>query len=388
MKIFLSCLQSPVRHAVPAYGFWENYFKEGILEAGYSWIEDSESDWAEGLLYFHHEEAARIWREKFWSGFTKRFIRQVDQEKPDLAIFYLYPHMIDPEGLAKIRKTGVPTLLFFCDNVREFQQIPSSFRGFDFYWVPEKAALDAYHSGNFEGVMYLPMPVWIPPQFRVQSEFQDQYPPTFIGSRDVQRLILLHEITKLYPELEIRGPGWSHIALPTPSASKPRGVAVPGFWTHNRKFVQEHGVKAWFRKITRRFVSLKNYDLSHARFNEAVFGDDYFRVTREAAVTLGVNRYPSFRFPLFKPDTYSRLRDIEAPMAGACYLTEWAPGIEDLYELGVEIEIYKTPEEAAHLLQELMANPERRKKLRVNGQRKALEVHSIPRSLQHIRQML
>lgn len=388
MKIFLSCLQSKVRHAVPAYGFWENYFKEGIQEAGYSWIEDSESDWAEGLLYFHHNESARLWRENFWSGFAKRFTRLADQEKPDLAIFYLYPHMIDAEGLSIIRKTRVPLLLFFCDNVREFQHIPESFRGFDFYWVPEKAALETYRAGNFEGLLYLPMPVWIPPQFRTQTELQDQYPPTFIGSKDVQRLILLHQITRLYPNLEIRGPGWGQsVASPSP-ATGAGTVPVPGFLEHNLKFIQEQGISAWLRKITRRYVSLKEYHLQNAHFRDAVFGEDYFRVTREAAVTLGVNRYPSFHFPLLKPGTYSRLRDIEAPMAGACYLTEWAPGLEDLYEPGVEIEIYRTPEEAAHLLQELMANPDHRKKLRMNGQRKALLEHSIPRSLQLIKQKL
>ena len=32
-------------------------------------------------------------------------------------------------------------------------------------------------------------------------------------------------------------------------------------------------------------------------------------------------------------------------MLGACYLTEWTAGLEHMYELGKEIETYRTPEE-------------------------------------------
>lgn len=51
MCIFISCQQSLKKHDVPSYSFWEVYFKKGIKEAGYSWIEAAEIDWAEGLTY-------------------------------------------------------------------------------------------------------------------------------------------------------------------------------------------------------------------------------------------------------------------------------------------------------------------------------------------------
>jgi hypothetical protein len=52
----------------------------------------------------------------------------------------------------------------------------------------------------------------------------------------------------------------------------------------------------------------------------------------------------SYIIPIDQPNTYSRLRDIEAPMLGACYLTEQTEGLECLYDIGNEIEIYKDPE--------------------------------------------
>ena len=80
----------------------------------------------------------------------------------------------------------------------------------------------------------------------------------------------------------------------------------------------------------------------------------------EDAITLGVNRYPSFRFPATRPDTYSRLRDIEAPMLGACYLTEWTEGLDQLYDLELEIATYRSAEDMVEKLAELGADPARR----------------------------
>lgn len=387
MKIFLSCLQSPVNHPVPSYRFWEVYFKNGIQEAGDSWVEDSESDWAEGLLYFHHEEKAANWRQRFWPGFVRRFQKLKDQEKPDLALFYLYPHMVDAEGIAAIRKSGVPTLLFFCDHIREFRRIPDSFKGFDFYWVPEKEALRMYQSAGIQEVLYLPMPVWIPHQFRDGNPIEESFGPTFIGSKDIQRLILMSKLSSLYPELEIRGPGWIQ-SQSAPVKSPNPDTNHSGFWQHNLNFIQHHGLVAWFRKISHRFISLPEIQPGKMQIRESVFGDEYLRLSREAAVTIGVNRYPSFHYPVYKPDTYSRLRDIEAPMVGACYLTEWAPGLDDLYDFGEEIEVFRTAEEATEKIRFLMGNPQVRKQLRIQGQKRALACHSIPASLAQIKKLL
>jgi spore maturation protein CgeB len=75
-------------------------------------------------------------------------------------------------------------------------------------------------------------------------------------------------------------------------------------------------------------------------------------------------------------------------MLGACYLTEWTEDIPHLYEPGKEIETYRTAEELVEKLSMLHAEPERRKRLRLLGQRRALECHSVGRSLARISEAL
>jgi spore maturation protein CgeB len=101
-------------------------------------------------------------------------------------------------------------------------------------------------------------------------------------------------------------------------------------------------------------------------------------------VTIGVNRVPTANRSPYRPLVYSRLRDIEAPMLGACYLTEWTEGLEHMYELGKEIETYRTAEELTTKLSELRLDPERRSAMRERAQRRALSDHSVARSIARI----
>ena len=101
-------------------------------------------------------------------------------------------------------------------------------------------------------------------------------------------------------------------------------------------------------------------------------------------MTLGVSRVPTLRASNRRPLKYSRLRDIEAPMLGACYLTEYTDGVAELYELGSEIETYRDAEELTIKLKELQDNPQRRMSMRQGAQRRALLEHSIARSLERI----
>jgi spore maturation protein CgeB len=71
-------------------------------------------------------------------------------------------------------------------------------------------------------------------------------------------------------------------------------------------------------------------------------------------------------------------------MAGACYLTEWTEGLEQLYELGTEIETYRTASELVEKSRALTLDAPRRARLRQAGQRRALADHTIARTLDSI----
>ncbi len=381
MRIFLACQQSPHTYVIPAYRFWRHYLFHGLVEAGHEVLEAGTVDWARGLTLAQPAEIS-AWRADAWER-TLEAVRTAHQSAP-VALFlgYLYPHQVSTEAVRAIRTLGVPCVNFFCDNVREFRHVPESYRAFDLHWVPEAKALRLYRDAGLPH-LHAPMPCWVEPRHR-HAEHPEEFVPTFLGSHDGLRAELLGTALARGATLTIRGHGWSG---ETSAAPPPRATGFGRALANQTAFVAKHGLAAWCRKTARHFTPPPP-SVPAAAVAQRTSDEDYVRVTQRASVTIGVNRYPSFRHPLARPDTYSRLRDLEAPMLGACYLTEWTEGLDQLYALGDEIETFRTADELVAKLHLLQADPARRRRLRLNAQRRALHDHTIGRTLSRLAAVL
>lgn len=381
MRIFLSCQQALKPHPVPAYSFWEYYLKHALAEAGHETIEAPEVDWAEGLMPLSAEERsgwlARTWTRSF------DFIQAEHRRKPiDLFLGYLFPLQVDPAVVRALRGLGIPTVNFFCDNVREFTTVPSAFGAFDLHWVPEAAARSMYASAGLAFV-YSPMPMWVEPRNRtVPEEGSDSV--LFVGSHDSLREELLGEAVSRGLRLEIHGSGW----IDNAPLAGPAGAPIGRRLANQIEFLGREGVRGLLMRATYSLRGRRPRGWIEKVARPPLHGDAYFEAIRRAAVTIGINRCPSFRRSFANPLRYSRLRDIEAPMLGASYLTEAAPGIEDLYEVGAEIEVYRDASELVEKAERLRAEPKRRLQLRRLGQRRALAEHTIEKSMERIARKL
>lgn len=375
------CSQQDLRaHPVPAYRFWAEYFRQGLAEAGHVVLESSECDWAKGLLPLNRAERLE-WLGETWSRHLDWLKKEHARRCIDLSLSYLFPNQIEPSALAEIRRLGIPTVNFFCDNVREFRHVPSTFRGFDLHWVPEHKAVPQYKAAALPFI-HAPMPCWVPPNAR-QPVAHETLPVTFVGTRDEQRSALFARAIRSGLEVDLRGTGWRSSPAPA-SVITPRPSVVE-LLRRQWAFARQHGTMALYRK--HRPPPTLKFDFS-SQAKSPPEGDEYWSALRESVVCLGVNRYPSYRFPFDAPDTYSRLRDIEAPMVGACYLTEWTAGLDELYDLGSEIETYRSVEELVEKTHRLSSDATQRKRLRIAGQRRALHDHSIPHTLERITHLL
>lgn len=380
MIVYLSFFQSKIPHPIPAYSFWEYYIKNGIKEAGYEWVEGA-VDWAEGLMYSFDKAKLNTWKAETWTK-TLEDIKEKHTKSPvSLFLSYLYPHQVDELAIKEIQKLGIPCVNFFCDNVREFTKAPKEFKPFDLNWVPEFKALEMYKKVNYNFI-HLPMPMWVAPQYRKISTLETNN-VSFIGSKDIQRWMLFENLANNHKfEIQIMGSGWQD-----KSESK-ESIKIQNTRLQTIKnqfdFITKFGLSAYSRKLQQRNISLQNSNQLQKLIQQKPDFEKYIQVTKESMVTLGVNRYPSYLYPLEQASTYSRLRDIEAPMLGACYLTEYTEGLESLYDIGNEIEVYKNGNELIEKIKYLASNSSKRKDFRRNGQARALKNHAILNSLKAI----
>ena len=387
MQIFICCQQSLQNHPIPAYQFWEIYFKRGIEEANHKWIEAKNVDWAEGLVSSETEKLKQ-WRDHTWTITIAQIKKQHQKRGIDLFLSYLYPQQILPSAIREIQDLGIPCVNFFCDHVREFTKVPQEFHNFDLNWVPEYKALKIYQRSKLNYI-HAPMPVWVAPIHR-NYQFQEQYNTTFIGSKDKQRSALLAEVINLGVDIEIRGTGW-HTKLKDGNSnnwSNSKYKNIDQTIINQIRFLKNQGIYSWLRKTKSKWQKPTDDSVFKAYIRPKPNFDEYIKIIQQSIITLGINRYPSFRHSFAQPDTYSRMRDIEAPMMGACYLTEWTEGLDQMYELGKEIETYRSSEEMKEKINRLKAEPETRKAMRFNGQKRALAEHSFNHSLNKITRAL
>ena len=379
MRILLSCLQSQMRHPIPAHDFWRLYFTRGGAEAGVEFVEIPGVDWAEALVYPPGKKLDD-WRTRTWETVLTFVRREYARQPLDFFLCYLYPQHVEVGAIAELQRLGIPCVNFFCDNVREFHRVPNEYHPFALHWVPEFEALPMYRQAGLPHI-HAPMPCWVPPEVRSVPAVESE-PPTFIGSADILRRALLGEALELGGDFFVRGPGWQSDGKTSAELATPSGV---GRTLKNQlAMISQHGLASIGCKLKNRLFPLSFQPVATTHIKEPIFGDEYFRITREAQITIGVNRVPTARRSHRNPLTYSRLRDLEAPMLGACYLTEWTEGLGQLYELGTEVETYRTPEELCTKITELKQDPARCRQLRERGQKRALADHSVAATLNKI----
>jgi len=384
MRILLSFLQDlePEPHPIPAYRFWTYYIKNGIEEAGMSWTEIPGLDWAAGLVPYENDPALQQWKQRAW----EKTINHIKANRGQIDVFlcYLYPKQIDTEAIKQIKAMGIPCVNFYCDHVRSFSKLPRQFKVFDLVWVPEFEALHLYQNAGVPHIN-LPMPMWVDPQYRDFNE-QETDIISFIGSKDDLRAQLLADAIARGIPIQIRGHGWND---DTNKAAVLQSPSNPSSKIKNQlNLLRNAGIKGFVAYHFQRNKKVTPADIPFEYIYEKPGFDEYIRLSRESVVTLGINRVPTFN--TFGKDiiTYSRLRDLEAPMLGACYLTEYTAGLTQLYDLGADMETYTNADELVYKCRELIASENKRKELRIKGQQRALNSHSIPQSLQLIKTRL
>ncbi len=74
--------------------------------------------------------------------------------------------------------------------------------------------------------------------------------------------------------------------------------------------------------------------------------------------------------------TQIKLRDFEVPLAGGFYLVERAPGYEEFFGLGTEVETWDTPHALLEKVRYYLDHPEERKAIATAGQRRAEREHT------------
>ncbi len=378
MNVFLCCFQAARRYDIPPYEHWLANFTRPIRQLGHQALEPQGIDLALPFLHRNEPSWIKTYREETSDKLLSQVKRVHATKGIDLFFSYFYEFHVLPSAIEEIGGMGIPTVNFFCDNLREFHSVQPLIKSYSLNWVPEKEACALYEAANAPYV-YLPMAAE-PADCHARTE-RELSQVTFIGSSDGLRTRLFSDVLKRGTALQVYGAGWGHENGIVPSERPP--MTISRFYRRVQLSVRQHahrvrhlGPFAEVRHFLDRGLRLDLLDEYKDALHPPVSRAEMFQLAAESALYLGVNRCPHPGYPLGAPLVYSRLRDIEAPMMGACYLTEYCADVEQLYEVGEEIAVYRDSEELSAEADRLLRDPVARAGLRRKGQQAALSRHT------------
>lgn len=300
----------------------------------------------------------------------------------DLLFGYFYSSVVYPETIEEIRRTGVPTVNFTCNNVHQFDLVAEIAPRFDLCVVPEAAAFERFRSVGAN-------PVRI--QLAANPSVYHPYPEvrrhdvTFVGQRYADRAELMCHLYRNGVPVRAWGAGWQQrkrLDLATAKAA----LAL----------VEDERLDGVRRLLKRRFARrnpvapaaqpepAKEPLDEHLERDVAHFGGprllqtDLIRMYSQSRISLGfATAGDSHRGP--HRLTHLRLREFEAPMSGALYLTEHQAELGEYFEIGREVLTYRDRDDLLAQARYYLDHPEQAEAVRRAGYHRARRDHTWER---------
>jgi spore maturation protein CgeB len=292
----------------------------------------------------------------------------------DLFYGYFYSSVVYPETIRLIRQSGVPTVNFSCNNVHQFDLVRDIAAEFDLCVVPEQAA-----QADFQAVGARPVRIQLAanPSVYHPTPVPRSYDVTFVGQRYADRAELLQHLYAHGVSVHAWGAGWQ-TRKRIDVAQLKAGLAL----VEDERW---DGVQRLARQRLRRFTSRNTSSPPRAEAGTPVdtsaFGGprllqrDLVAMFSRSRLSLGfATAGDSHRAA--KRLTHLRLREFEAPMSGALYLTEHQHELAEYFTPGAEVLTYTDSSDLLDKARYYLAHQEQAERIRRAGFERARREHT------------
>jgi hypothetical protein len=288
----------------------------------------------------------------------------------DLFYGYFYSSVVYPETIRLIRQSGVPTVNFSCNNVHQFDLVRDIAAEFDVCVVPELAA-----QADFQAVGARPVRIQLAANPRVYHPVPAprSYDVTFVGQRYADRAELLHFLYTHGVSVRAWGAGWQ--------ARKRLDVAQLKAGMALVEDERWDGIRRLIRRGFGRGASRTNGMAQIEQIDTSAFGGprlpqrDLVAMFSRSRLSLGfATAGDSHRSA--KRLTHLRLREFEAPMSGALYLTEHQQELAEYFTPGEEVLTYTDSADLLDKARYYLAHQEQSERVRRAGFERARREHT------------
>jgi len=350
MKIFYASLDSANNAAMPESNIWrDNLYRSlqkmaDVVLPSFSVSQQYAECFARKKSERTPAEARNYYSYKLLEDVKK------EEKKGHINLFfsYYYSICILPAVIDKIKDLGIITVNFYCNNIHQFDLVSEIAPHYDYCMFPEREALQKYIDVGANPVhiqmaanpdIYKPYPI------------NREYDVTFVGQNYLSRQDYVEYLYRKGIDVHVRGPGWEKALMPNK-----RGIIneVKSKFGLNKSVLPKTNVGGPLSD--EQLIKMYSRSIISLNFSEVVVSDEKYD---PGAIKRHI-----------------RLRDFEAPMSGAFYITGYQDELKEYYEVDKEIVCYDTKEELLEKIRYYLKHPDEAEAIRIAGHNRALKDHT------------
>jgi spore maturation protein CgeB len=275
-----------------------------------------------------------------------RQVKEAHQRAPiDLFFSYFYSANVEPAAILEIQRLGIATMNWYCNASYQLHLVAEIAPAYDFCLVPERDRLDDYRALGANPIycqeaanprVYKPFPE------------REEFDVTFVGQRYGDRPAFVRALLDVGVDAQVWGTGWLE--------------TQPSSW------------KGRARRTVRRIVR-PELTVPASQCHSPLDDDEYVRMYSRSRISLGFAKVAA---PLADGRFVKqvRLRDFEAPMSGAFYLTEFSEELAEFFEPDREIVCFADADELAAKARHYLEHEAERRRIREAGYARAIRDHT------------
>jgi hypothetical protein len=338
------------------------------------WPDDNDSAWQQ-----HGKPATN---ERLLSAF-----RRVNAEaRIDLFYGYLYSSVVYPETIDLIRRSGVPTVNFSCNNVHQFDLVRDIAPHFDLCVVPEQAARQDFLRAGAR-----PVRIQLAANPRIYKPYPERrlYDVTFVGQRYADRADFLEHLHAHGVNVRAWGAGWEpRKRLDVAHARAALALIEDERWDGVQRLARQRIATALHRSNNHHHDPQPGPPRPDAVATSEYGGPrllqrDLIKMFSRSRLSLGFATAGSSHLTS-KRLTHLRLREFEAPMSGALYLTEDQPELAEYFVPGKEILTYTDRDDLLDKARYYLVRQELSERVRRAGLERARRDHTWQQRFQDL----
>ena len=368
-------------YAVPRSAWVDLNLRRSLEDMGHTLVRFDFPGWP--------DDTDRAWNESGKPRTNERLLRAfraaLDSGPLDLFFGYFYSSVIFPDTVDLIRQSGVPTVNFSCNNVHQFDLVRDIANRFDVCMVPELAAQE-----DFRAVGARPVRIQLAANPRIYRPYPEprRYDVTFVGQRYADRTDYLQHLYTRGVGVRAWGAGW-----------QPRKRLDVAYAKSALALVEDErldGVTRLLRQRLRRSRALSVLTPGSPNLAEGVsaapesatrpidtsaYGGprllqgDLIKMYSQSRISLGFATAGESHLHATRL-RHLRLREFEAPMSGALYMTEDQPELHEYFTPGRDVLTYTDRDDMLDKVRYYLAHAELSERIRHQAWERARSEHT------------